>query len=274
MGNINVDLWETLDFDTLTTGNLGSNDNASTGTWTITGATYLSMQAAAERTLLGTINTSLNDASGSYGLRYVNSADFQAGYLKYEFASPSDHSPLSGGFWFYCTPAMVGTYGEHDLLALYTYNQSYYIKLTDENQLLLWAFNPADTYSTSISLSPDTWYWITWKYTANTAVNGFRVTVYDTSGNQVGTEKVRPTYNDTGVYEVNWGSFSGYSQSDATTLYFDDLLLDWTDATYPLGPGEGGGSHSLSLDAGSFSLTGIAANLLHAGHGWLKYRKP
>jgi hypothetical protein len=93
-------------------------------------------------------------------------------------------------------------------------------------------FSVEQDESGPISLQPDTWYWFTGLYGTT-----HRLRAYDVNGNQVGVER-----SFTGADGANqefdllqFGSLIG-NPDQYGPFDFDDLIVDWTDATFPLGP--------------------------------------
>jgi hypothetical protein len=80
----------------------------------------------------------------------------------------------------------------------------------------------------SIEVSDYTWYWLTVKFDRN-ATGYFRV--YDTSGNIVGSAQSFSCVDyaaDEGFYLGSWGG------SHSCVVYFDALVVDTTNANFPL----------------------------------------
>lgn len=231
MADITVDLWQDFEFATLNTTNLAANDHVTGGTWTITDPnSRLSTSTSAEKVSPGTFSGN-SDASGARGLRYESPVDFQEGIVTYEYAST--HATVSFGFWFKFPAEYVGSFegGQPDIIyvenALGT--NELYVKLWDDGSSHLVLFTAEAGYSTNVNVSPDTWYWITVKYSTTHTMR-----VYDEAGAQVGTEKTR-----TGSAQVSTQASLGNLIGDeggGGPFDYDDWVMDWTDATFPLGP--------------------------------------
>lgn len=230
--SITVDLWQTFEFDTLNTTNLAANDNCADGTWAIDDAvSKLSTSTSGERATIEAINATAD--SGTRGLKYVNDSVYDPAHLLYDWASAK--SNLSLGFWFKAPTAFLGVYDEHDLCVV---RNSYgergpWIKCCDANAVTIKLFTPEQNYSAGISISVNTWYWITLKVVKN---DKSYLRVYDTSSAQVGSE-VNRTMSNRDSYGLEFGSVIGGARDNGGTFYYDDLIIDWTDATFPLGPG-------------------------------------
>lgn len=245
-GNLTVDMWQDFDFTgTIDAATLEAHDHyATTPAWTVSNASsLLSMSTSGERLLQGTINT-LSDSGGTNGIAYNCNVSVNPGYV--DFTIPGTQHVVSFGFWFQFPAAFVGTFTEHDIFVIPTTlgTRQYYVKLGDANQGFIRLFNQIDSYSAAINLSAATWYWITGLYDDGNAASGMKVRVYDTSGVLVGAEKTRTTAADLGAIDAQIGSLIGASGGTtlfAGNLYWDDLLVDYTNHVYPLGPGTASG---------------------------------
>lgn len=226
-GGFTVDLWETFEFDTLTVANLDANDNCATGTWAITDASSkLDMNAVAEYATISNFNSTA-DPDG-YGMRYNNSGG-QNAYLQYTFGTAPDANPISVGFWVY-VPTGLPDYTTTLILYFYTTGEASYL-------LRVGIYREASTYimawtpSTGPTLpATNAWYWVT-LYVKKNATSYMRV--YNSSGSLVGTE-VNGTAGNFDLKFIQFGRRVG--GDTAVYLYYDDLVMDWTDATFPLGP--------------------------------------
>ena len=87
------------------------------------------------------------------------------------------------------------------------------------------------TSSGTISLSLATWYWITVKAVVNSTCT---LRVYDTSENLVGSEQTCTGKNNNWRY-LNFGLLGVLDMSDTNVnFYWDEIVVDWTAADYPL----------------------------------------
>jgi hypothetical protein len=234
--SITVDLWQTFELTSVTAAQLALNDNCASGDWTVNDASaFLSVTAGAERATLEQINSTSD--TGSKGLQYSNTANNTTGNIQYDFAA--GHDNISFGFWFQISTEFIGSYKEHDLLVIKNVfgNGESYVKIAVNNatDLEIVPFNPDNGYGSHVHISDDTWYWITVKHVRN---DKLYLRVYDTSGAQVESEVSIALSADRAS---EWFSFGSYIGTDGAhfneTLLFDDLIVDWTDATFPLGPG-------------------------------------
>jgi hypothetical protein len=93
------------------------------------------------------------------------------------------------------------------------------------------------TYGENIAIEQDKWYWITMKWVR---ADGCYLNVYDADDwSLVGSSNLPGEVLDTTVDFMRIGSNSHGEYSDTST-YFDNIILDWTDATFPLLPGGDG----------------------------------
>jgi hypothetical protein len=238
MADVEVDVWQTFE-GPITSAGLAATDNSATYTssnWFVTDASgHLSADAAAEYTFGGTVNSTAD--SGTNGLVY--SVTGEAGEPgRIEFFFPPGFDEASFGFWMKVPAALEGSFCENDqwrsegVLA----TRLLHVKVRGDPNLGLFAFTPEQNYSSGISIEADTWYWCTIKFTRNVSPDGWQVRLYDEDGNQVGSEQTRISSDDP-VRFITLGSHIGIDNPGLTGDFpFDDLVCDFTDATYPLGP--------------------------------------
>lgn len=236
-GGITVDLWQNFAFATLTVPNLAANDHATGGTWTIVDDdAQLSVDVGADKVSTGLINGEA-DASGR-GFRYNQTLGVVGTPATIRYELPTPDATISFGFWFRFGPSFVGGFegGNPDIIHLEPNvgdGTGYYVKLTDNNQARFQLFTPASGFSSNINAAPDTWYWLTGLFGTT-----HRLSVYSEAGALLG-EVTRPGTADA-VEEVRWGSLVGQERdTNEDPFEWDDLVLDWTNAVYPLGPPQG-----------------------------------
>jgi hypothetical protein len=146
----------------------------------------------------------------------------------------ADHADVSFGFWFRLPSAYLSANAsaEPDLIRIRTPSgtNEFYIKLRAiGGQASIVLFTVEQDESAAINLQPDTWYWFTGLFGST-----HRLRAYDANGSQVGVERTRSGASQQTDF-VQFGSLIG--NPDVWGPFdFDDLILDWTDATFPLGP--------------------------------------
>ena len=170
--------------------------------------------------------------SGSAGMAIDMTASHTA-YIRYPVGFAS--TPVSIGFWFYT--GAYGTWANGPFIAflgdiaelpdnLRVISISRDAGATDNLDKIVIRGNAAPVNGPLIANS--TWYWIT----AQAVRNGTcTVRVYDTSFAQVGAD-VTCTGNDNAINALTLGGAPG--DPTATSIYFDEYVADWTDATFPL----------------------------------------
>lgn len=232
MADLTVDLWQTFDSTPLDTTNLDADDHfATTGRWTIndTGS-KLSNSTSGEHAFSGTIGGEVD--TGTRGLAYDSTGGNQA-YLA--FAHPAQRTQLSWGFRFKVTgAAFFSSFGEYDLCRNSTdlgVDPSLMKVVDDTNETRFHLFVPSD-YSAGIAIEADTWYWVTGKHVKNETVIA---RLYAENGTQIGDELSMAVGNEN-LTEFLLGPLAGSNPDVAAFLYIDDFVMDWTDATFPLGP--------------------------------------
>lgn len=221
--NIIADMWQNFEFSgTVDSTNLGANDHTSIGSWSVSDAsTLLSTSASAERATLSTVNGSAD--SGTYGLIRSFSALALAN-VTYDWGS--NVSACSVGHWFRFTQAPANT---HRLWRVTDGlgNTPLYVRINTSSYIEIEGGG-----NNGAALSINTWYWITFQ-----AVKGGTSTcrVYDSSGVQVGSDATYSSPNNNIRYLVLFGENSQINEA-GLSIYIDDIVTDFTSATFPLGP--------------------------------------
>lgn len=157
---------------------------------------------------------------------YTGAAD---AYLTYD--TGADRTSLSLGCWFRM-PAYAAFGGLGIIVSVLNTATDQVLRICagrnagdNSYQIAVRANN--GTFSTAIGLSPSTWYWLTAKL-----VNGgnLSLNVYDTSQTLVGAQTVA-----CGAFSgrtVIVGAYSGFAA--AANTYWDDIVIDYTAAAFPL----------------------------------------
>ncbi len=126
------------------------------------------------------------------------------------------YSHISVGFWFKTPNNTNGHIMFQDAaedVRLYYYNAYFALRGLD------WAAN--------INATVNTWYWVTIDIVQNSIST---IRVYDTSHNQVGSDGTVTAYNAA----ITTLDFFGDVDDNVTVQYLDEVVIDTTDATWPL----------------------------------------
>lgn len=224
-GDITVQLWQTFE-GALDASGLAANDNHASATWTVTGDGK-TVETVAERATVSTVNTVAD--SGTQGLQVVNSTG--TGSVRVDTTNYA--TTQSVGFWFRVTALTDSTYavgyaaGEGILsgTAIITLRMSR--SGSAYTILLHQPTTPADSGTVSVSI--DTWYWISIKVVRNGTC---LLRVYDTSSALVGSEQSLAGSD----YNFWYHYFPGASGSATGNYYIDDFVINNDTAPFPLGP--------------------------------------
>lgn len=257
MANLAADLW--LDCEsTIDATGFDTNDHVTqTGLWTVTNG-HGTVGAGGSKTVPGTINAASD--TGTKGL--ILDCNFTGGGTFGTFnltgtGGPGSKAAISCGFWFQMPTTWVGSFRECDMFR--------WRNVLGTNEPLLKASDKHDGttagtiyihtvesgyQATDVIIAGNTWYWCTAKYTQN--VNG-KARIYNgTTGAQVGSEQTVTAGNQP-CTTFDFGNISGATGPFVGNMLFDNLLVDWTNAIYPLGPGSaaalGGGVVSVPIAA-------------------------
>jgi hypothetical protein len=168
--------------------------------------------------------------SGTKGLKVVLDG---ASAARMTFNSPTSHDNASVGFWYY-TPS----FGNFDYVNFFKFSDTglnwnsgvgFGNGAGTANRYIDWLSGG----SVAIQVSASTWYWIALQYNRNATCN---LRVYDTSGSQVGSTSTHSSFGNFSVQRYQFGAVIAAGAAANSYEYIDNIVIDWTDATYPLGP--------------------------------------
>jgi hypothetical protein len=224
-----------IDFETGADGNvitgaiLNSSTHGSGGTWSTSKSpmTASTISTSGEKKYSGNIivgGTSYADSSSTRGVKWT--ANLQIEYSQFSFSS--SYSSVSAGFFFYAgiptgdptyyNPFNVGNPGNEYCAPQWRYNGIH--------------LETKGGDSADVNVSSYKWYWITIKYVQN---GTSYMSVYDpTNWSLVGT--VTHTLLDFPATVMQFGQMHAQIGQAGSYYYFDDILIDWTTATFPLLP--------------------------------------
>lgn len=247
MSNLIVDIWQDLDFATLSEANLNAHDHYGVDLWSVAANVHGSMSNSGEKLLEGSINTSLNDGSGSHGFsidcNFIGGGSYVSCIL-ISVGGPGQQNQVSVGFWLQMPVGWDNSFSEQDVIRFENFvaDRFVYVKASDANDVD--ATTKLHIYSTGVgyvypgvTIIAGNWYWVTVIYDGSSEqADGGKMRVYDIDGNQVGVEQVTPT-SANGCIAISFGPFVGATAAFTGNMYLDDLLIDWTNHSFPLGPG-------------------------------------
>jgi len=187
-------------------------------------ASCLAFHVEAEDILTSGTSPNCRDSAakknGTYGLSKASGSN---GYLS---VGGLNSSTISGGFWFY-TPA-VADWAYTDVLQI-AGTANYSIMLARSGGTAYFQIYVGTGTNLTV-VNTAAWYWITWKITAS---GSLQMGVYDSTCTQMAGSPI----SEAGVGGANFTAIRyGYTANNARTSYWDDLAIDWTDATFPLTP--------------------------------------
>ena len=233
---IPYDAW--IDFEGLTTGAaptvsaLASSTHGAAGSWTVTNTNnVLSSVTAAQDTLSG--------APGTKGLQYNSTSSDPKNFV--EWSMPSTHTRVSVGM-YYCTSnesssAFAYAEGPH-FLGFDSNSFGDLWRLSDERnsvdnsrEIRVSPTGPAN--AVMIPVKDSTCYWLTMRLVKGANVD---FSVYDTNLNLIQHVTTPDAFNQN--IDAIWLG-SNLANGIASTFYnirFDDLIVDYTNATFPLLP--------------------------------------
>ena len=216
--SITVDYWQDFELSSVSGAQLEAHDNnACSSCWTVTDVSSKLSVATGGEVTMDTCPDGVSDA-GSSGLAY-SWVDGATGYLEIDFGASK--SNISVGFWVKTVNVPSWTYGLN-IVSLMRADGAV-VKSITNNRNLSTNVQQLSSYACAV----DTWYWVTLKYTSS---DFFYVKIYNTSGTEVYSNSVA-----TNIDTIRKIRVFGTPQSGGTlTSYVDDLIIDITDATFPL----------------------------------------
>ena len=198
--------------------------------------------------------------AGSYGMKHNLNGDTAGGEdagIGVDLGATRDS--VSWGFWFKMpvgTPTIAMDASGHvtDPASWGSYiTKVYFYTLAGPAYSV--RFRGATFPSPGITgLSPDTWYWLTAKSVKNGTST---LRIYDTAQTQVGSD-IEITGNNTANCDALYIGTDAPGDQDIN-YYYDDLVIDYTDATFPLLGWDVGGETVLIQD--TVGLTDVVSTV-------------
>lgn len=203
------------------------------GTWSKTGDWRVSV--AHEVATLGSFKvgaTTYTDAGGTRGFRLVNPGG-NTQHLKYTFTGR-----YAGDFSIGCWISIPDGSANSPTVDLIWAEQNVdwaVAQYVDYGTPQIWMHTDAGE-GPGITFAYDTWYWLTFEAKRNATC---RLRLYTTTGTLVGTSTLPNNSAATWEY-VSFGkadAHGNYPSMNSSVIAFDDIVMDFTDTTWPLGPG-------------------------------------
>jgi TRAP-type C4-dicarboxylate transport system substrate-binding protein len=219
--NITVDFWQTFETDIVDAAHLLAADTG--GTWSVSVAPTTSTSGS--KHMVSTVN-SVTD-SGTRGLVCdIHNSDTIA------VATATGATTASFGFWFKANPA-TNTFSD---MAWSGHSGGYAnLKIRNDNTSGTYTLKlVGSTTSSTVTVDATSWWWVTVQSVSGGTSS---MKVYDASGTVVNAVAVTCTGDGTGgdVQYLSVGSETT-STSGAGTCYIDNLVINTTAGTFPLGP--------------------------------------
>jgi hypothetical protein len=225
---ITYDMW--VGFEQCTSGSaptttcLANSTHGTAGTWDVSSmASLITIQTAAQA-------PNPDGDTGTLGMAY-NLANGGDGYITW--TPPSALTSFSFGLWYKTGQPGAYTEGPH-FITLFNATYGDMERLSDERsssdnsrQIRV---SPLDVAVTGVA--DNTWYWCTVKWVEGGAGS---FSVYDASLNLVGTVTFTDSINFA-AQQIQLGNTSATTAEAGETTYFDDLIVDYTHANFPLIP--------------------------------------
>lgn len=242
-----VDFEDSTDGTTITTDILAASTHCGNGIWSLTTSpiTGMTISSDAQKQLpspVTTCGTQYTD-TGTRGLRYDIS---QTGrYAAYRWSTTS--SSTSVGFFFQITVSDTNYYsvfninGQAGLDYAAVNVHAGAIRLEVGSQIV----------SSPISISPNTWYWVTMQYNAG---GTHYLQVYDTTTwSLIGNISNGATGNDPPI-SISMGRTGSETGFPSAYWYYDNIIVDYLTAKFPIVPGAPQSSVSITVTPANSSI--------------------
>jgi hypothetical protein len=228
---ITYDMW--LDFEHNALGKamkateLANSTHGAAGTWsTANQSTLLTAQTAGQAP-----DAAFGD-TGNRGMA-LDLTSGRVGYIQWNL--PAGKSALSFGLWYKTGQPGAWVEGPH-FITLFNNVSGPLERLSDErdglSNLREIRVSPLAGPAVEIPVADNTWYWCTVKWVEK-GTGSF--SVYDTSLNLVGTVNFT-NHTRFPVQSILLGNSQTTTGASGTTAYFDNLIVDYTHASFPLLP--------------------------------------
>ena len=243
--------------DPFTVGYLNSSTYGSGATWINRPAQQFTVGSEHRQLDMPVIveGTTYQD-TGTRGLRFDHVLPWMEGSDVYsQMDLPSSYDSLSLGVFLKYT---VSGYRFYDFLGVTNSNgqASCMVNFAEDN-IRAHGAQPETTRGSNIPVVPGTWYWVNLKWVRN---DQCYVNVYSADdGSLLGTSAASPITD----YPVNRVHFElTYNDESVSDTYYDNLVIDWTNADFPLGvPGTTGTPAPNNPPAISISTEDITTSL-------------
>jgi Bacterial Ig-like domain (group 3) len=236
---------------------LASSTHGTAGTWTVTNSKgSLSAIAAAQDTIAS--------APGTRGIQYSSTTGDPQDYM--QFALPATKNQVSLGM-YYCTSNQSSSVfnfeeGPH-FLGFSSNSFGDLWRLVDErnaidNSRSIRISPTGPTNSVKINVTDNTCYWLAFRYVKSGTVD---FSIYDTNLNLIQHVSTPETFGQT-VDNLFLGN--DLANGDSQTFYtfkFDDLIVDYTNANFPLLPTTGAPVNSTVAIASSLNPANIGQSV-------------
>jgi Concanavalin A-like lectin/glucanases superfamily/Bacterial Ig-like domain (group 2) len=204
---------------------LAASTHGVAGAWSVLDpGNLLTTQSAAQEP-----SNVLTGDTGNRGIAY-DLANGGTGNI--QWGLPASQSTLSFGLWYKTGQPGPWIEGPH-FVTLYNWGTGNLLRLSDErssgNNARQIRVSPLDS---AVPVTDNTWYWLTMKWTQQ-GVGTFNV--YDTFFNLIGSVNFTDAFNSP-VQAILLGNTSNTAGQPGITTYYDDFIIDYTNANFPLLP--------------------------------------
>lgn len=233
--SITADSWCDFEFSaptagSMTTGALAGSTHGTAVTWTLRGANNFTTSSAGEEHTLSNVNGTPD--AGTTGLALAaDGSTFMS--IQAAFGSGAVNS-ASAGIWYH-VPASFSTDSNEDIFQFS--DSSGDLLLLAQLRRVSGVYNfhfIASGLAADIAVpAMSSWYWITMKFIKSGTCSA---AVYTSAGVQVSTTQTTTDTTGLQTSNVRIGQEDTSTAITPVSIYWDDLVVNTTTATFPLGP--------------------------------------
>lgn len=224
---ITVDLWQTFEGTTPDTNSLSANDGTSLGLWLTNDTAGLITFVQDDKSLGGLLVNGTTDTGHTNAMQRT-SGSASAASVAFDLQTANSKPAWSIRYWW----KYQGTFGANRRLNKVFGTASGAFPRLDITYNTKYVQFSGLVNSNASALASNTWYLITAKYTSNGTCYA---RAYDTNLVQVGQEITDTGHNSNPRY-LHVPSDAVETTESTVKFFYDDIMIDWTDATYPLLP--------------------------------------
>jgi len=247
-----LDIYQNMEVDsngtTLTDTNADSGSHGTGGSWSVVG-TAIKISTTGEEQLRGPVtvinDTTYTDSGATRSWRVPDNVD--GARAIFSFDTSKSTVVISG----YITIGPTGgSFELYDFIHVRHAGQGTIMQLatgpSGNPELQIEVYSPTDHSASDITVVAGQTYWYSFKVVngGTSTLNVYNISTWTLMGSITATS---PSGNVDSIY---FGVGSDHGNDSATSTYFDDICISWTDTTFPFLPEESSGIIKTRLKRG------------------------